>query len=1347
MVMVLGMTLRVLTEPAVQDAWRIRFIQAITVFTRQNVTLDSIATYEAKGPDMPISVATTFTITFESFTTQDAANVEPSFPLANHTTLAPTPATTTAGLCLPIYSTSCLTPSPSSDAAPPPTPTPPPSPAPTAPTAPLVPRGPLRIPPQPRAYPLYPNPGGGDPPEGSTPPSSLPYPAPLAEDYTRPEGPGGRTPLPMPSPSPNADEADPFSSSIPPAPSPDSNQDVSSTTLGIIVGSAVGAIAVIAVIACAALYMSRRRMMLGHKRADGQDSTTLSNPGSGEDASPLSSPPSQGNAVGAGQTSTEGDGGHGGGGGGGEREAELLSPGGQLAQTAEEGGAVVSSDMVMLAPAGRPERGRKGQPGMKGDPIARISANDEEVFEHWPSQSTLGPVPEGSVTVIQSAAGLAGEDDHNLAAGQASLALAPGMGVATARSAPSGLPPKPSSSSSLAPQGGGLALHHSASAGLFRGSHSGEGGPGQALHHTGSAGNLHPRAGKGISSPFASVTNFVSDLLLPATSRKGTQQQAGASQRHRNTASPFASAGSFPTELSSTSTHSTSTVGTPASGKYLNPAYGMADGNPASANRSLHHMPHGAPNNLNQERFSPRTPSKGGMESATPHSFPDNYSSRGSSAYQPAGGSTAGLSASYGQHYRSDGTQVEASNTINHGDPEYHQSSVNPAYGQHYQQDMGQPAAGANSMYDQQHQQDMGQSAAGTNSTYATDNEQYQRDTVQPPASTNNTYATDGEYHAEGGCVANNRCYQQPNSHMQAGGHDASNVENVEKPIPYGFISSSYDSTVTERGASRMGHIIQLPPRPDVQFELDWSTNITVFREQMLGSGAIRIMFKGLFQESEVAIKGYHCFPDITVFRERMLGSGATRDITVFREQMLGSGAIRIMFKGLFQESEVAIKVIIPTLTSPSTPNSPSTSHHLHRDITVFREQMLGSGATGIVFRGLFQDFEVAIKVIIPTTSSHKALAMDQEDIASMQLELQIMGRLEHPNVVRVYGGCMTPPILFVVEELMKTDLAGQVRVYGGCMTPPNLFVVEELMEGDLASHIHRRGPGALQLSLLDALNLAMDIVRGLVYLHDLDIIHRDLKPGNILLNDQGVAKISDFGDSQDLKPGNILLNDQGGAKDSDVSLARCKYKTYLSTKKMDAGTVAYMAPECFNEKLGGVSTKCDIFSFGVIMWELVAQQRPWNKLNEFQMIYQVTVENARLKIPEDPVRCPPALRALIELCWNENPKERIGAHELERTLEAISKECGRPKERSRALEHVQKLEAMIAELEHFKERSRPKESSRPKEYSSAQELGQQLEAMIAGLEHSKERDRPKERSRALEHAQQLEVMIAGLEQ
>ena len=68
---------------------------------------------------------------------------------------------------------------------------------------------------------------------------------------------------------------------------------------------------------------------------------------------------------------------------------------------------------------------------------------------------------------------------------------------------------------------------------------------------------------------------------------------------------------------------------------------------------------------------------------------------------------------------------------------------------------------------------------------------------------------------------------------------------------------------------------------------------------------------------------------------------------------------------------------------------------------------------------------------------------------------------------------------------------------------------------GDLATHIHRRAAGQGPLTLKVVIGLALDIIRGLVYLHALDIIHRDLKPGNILMTDDGVAKISDFGLSE----------------------------------------------------------------------------------------------------------------------------------------------------------------------------------------------------------------------------------------
>ena len=80
----------------------------------------------------------------------------------------------------------------------------------------------------------------------------------------------------------------------------------------------------------------------------------------------------------------------------------------------------------------------------------------------------------------------------------------------------------------------------------------------------------------------------------------------------------------------------------------------------------------------------------------------------------------------------------------------------------------------------------------------------------------------------------------------------------------------------------------------------------------------------------------------------------------------------------------------------------------------------------------------------------------------------------------------------------------------------------------------------------------------------------------------------------------------------------------------------------------------CDIFSFGVILWELVTQTRPWAGLNEFQMIYQVTVNNARLEIPKDEARCPPELQALIASCWHDQPNTRPSADDIQITLESF---------------------------------------------------------------------------------------------
>ncbi|KAJ9529747.1 hypothetical protein QJQ45_014521 [Haematococcus lacustris] len=219
---------------------------------------------------------------------------------------------------------------------------------------------------------------------------------------------------------------------------------------------------------------------------------------------------------------------------------------------------------------------------------------------------------------------------------------------------------------------------------------------------------------------------------------------------------------------------------------------------------------------------------------------------------------------------------------------------------------------------------------------------------------------------------------------------------------------------------------------------------------------------------------------------------------------------------------------------------------------------LLGVGSVGSVYRATYKGQQVAVKVMTQAVVDGSFQGSEPVDQDSLHHEFQLLSRLSHPNVVHLYGGCLRPPRLFIVEELMAATLSNTI-------------------------HGHKR------LSLHRALLVALDIARGLAYLHSLNIVHRDLKPANVLLSAGGSAKISDFG------------------------LARCKNHTYLQTKGTEAGTVAYMAPECFNPDIGGLTAKCDIFSLAVIM----------------------CLSDAAAQA------CPPALASLITACWAHEPHLR----------------------------------------------------------------------------------------------------------
>ncbi|KAK1617857.1 hypothetical protein QYE76_023374 [Lolium multiflorum] len=197
-----------------------------------------------------------------------------------------------------------------------------------------------------------------------------------------------------------------------------------------------------------------------------------------------------------------------------------------------------------------------------------------------------------------------------------------------------------------------------------------------------------------------------------------------------------------------------------------------------------------------------------------------------------------------------------------------------------------------------------------------------------------------------------------------------------------------------------------------------------------------------------------------------------------------------------------------------------------------FREE-LGSGASGIVYKGQLQDefgTGIAVKRI------DKMLAETEKEFA---IEVQTIGRTFHRNLVRLLGFCGEGRERLLVYELM-TNGSLNGFLFSGTRPTWNLRV-----------------------------QVALGVARGLLYLHEecsSQIIHCDIKPQNILLDENLVAKISDFG------------------------LAKLLRKNQTQTNTGIRGTRGYVAPEWF--KNIGITSKVDIYSFGVILLEIVSCRR-----------------------------------------------------------------------------------------------------------------------------------------------------------
>ncbi|PNH05979.1 putative serine/threonine-protein kinase [Tetrabaena socialis] len=262
-----------------------------------------------------------------------------------------------------------------------------------------------------------------------------------------------------------------------------------------------------------------------------------------------------------------------------------------------------------------------------------------------------------------------------------------------------------------------------------------------------------------------------------------------------------------------------------------------------------------------------------------------------------------------------------------------------------------------------------------------------------------------------------------------------------------------------------------------------------------------------------------------------------------------------------------------------------------------------GQGACGRVVEGLYGGRRVAVKLVADT---HTWGGPSEELLQTFEQEVEVLGRCEHANVVRLIAACLQPPRLCLVMELMETSLD---RV------------------------LHGR-PGQALMPLDKVLHIAIEIARGLAYLHPF-IVHRDCKPANVLLNDpwgpRPVVKITDFG------------------------LSRLR-STVQATRTPGAGTPAYLAPEGYDAAINVITHQADIYSFGVVLWEMLSGSQPWQHRDMMTLAYDVTVRGQRLplKALEAGGRCPHKLRLLLQQCWEQDPRRRPAAAELVKELARV---------------------------------------------------------------------------------------------
>uniref|UniRef100_A0A8C1GBB5 Tyrosine-protein kinase receptor n=1 Tax=Cyprinus carpio TaxID=7962 RepID=A0A8C1GBB5_CYPCA len=308
--------------------------------------------------------------------------------------------------------------------------------------------------------------------------------------------------------------------------------------------------------------------------------------------------------------------------------------------------------------------------------------------------------------------------------------------------------------------------------------------------------------------------------------------------------------------------------------------------------------------------------------------------------------------------------------------------------------------------------------------------------------------------------------------------------------------------------------------------------------------------------------------------------------------------------------------------------NKPTTyvQHIKRRDIVLKRE--LGEGAFGKVFLAECYNLSptkdkmlVAVKTLKdPTLTARK----------DFQREAELLTNLQHEHIVKFYGVCVDDdPLIMVFEYMKHGDLNKFLRAHG----PDAMILVD-------GQPIQSNG----ELGLSQMLHIATQIAAGMVYLSSQHFVHRDLATRNCLVGNGLLVKIGDFGMSRDIYSSDyyrvsitISLNEKRG---NDYCVGG---HTMLPIRWMPPESIMYRK----------FSTESDVWSFGVIMWEIFTYgKQPWFQLSNNEVIECIT----QGRVLDRPRLCPKEVYDLMLGCWQREPQQRLNIKDIQKVLYALGK-------------------------------------------------------------------------------------------